>query len=92
MKEHDNLLILKMNGKDEKFKIILKVKSTDDETYFLYTKNELNETDETIVYAGKLIESEKGELLEPINDDETLEILSKLLMQMEEKTNKEAGN
>lgn len=83
-----NKLELKENGKKVVYNILLTV-DTKDNKYILYTKNEKNDVDEIIVYAGILHESGSDVEITPVLDDEVLEYLDSVLIQVQNNAKKE---
>lgn len=85
----NNKLEIEIDGKKEKYDILLKVNlKNENGSYILYTKHELNDIGDTIVYAGILEENGKEVVIKPVCDEEKLEMLEDLLMQIEKRTNK----
>jgi len=81
-----NKLVLEVEGKKEKFDILIEVEIVDKkDRYILYTKEEKNDIDEVIVYAGILKNKKGKEVIIPVKDDLVLELLDDLLMQIHKK-------
>ncbi len=87
----NNQIEIDINGKKERFNILLRVDMKDNlGTYILYTNNEKNDVGDIIVYAGLLENKGEDVLIKPVNDEEKLELLSDLLSKVDkEGKNKE---
>ena len=87
----NNQIEIDINGKKERFNILLRVDMKDNlGTYILYTNNEKNDVGDIIVYAGLLENNGEDVLIKPVNDEEKLELLSDLLSKVDkEGKNKE---
>lgn len=83
-----NKLELKENGKKVVYDILLTIEAKDNK-YILYTKNEKNDIDEIIVYAGILHEHDKEIEITPVLDDDILEYLDSILIQVQNNAKKE---
>lgn len=84
-----NKLEMEIDGKVEKYDILLKVDVKDENgTYILYTKNEKNDIGDIIVYAGILEEKGEDVIIKPVKDEEKIELLDDLLEQIESRINK----
>ena len=83
-----NKLELKENGKKVVYNILLTVEAKDDK-YILYTKNERNDVDEIIVYAGILHEVGNDIEITPVLDDDVLEYLDSVLIHVQNSAKKE---
>ncbi len=85
-----NKLVIDKKDDKEEYKILFKVE-TEEEKYIVYTKDELNQDGEIVAYAGKYSLNKGKQILEPIDDLYTLELLDSVLLQVESKMNVEMG-
>lgn len=76
---------------DENYSLIAKIEFEKD-TFLIYTKNEHSETGEVICYAGKYYFSGDEQIIQPVEDDYTLELLDGILIQLESAINKKEGS
>ena len=83
-----NKLELKENGKKVVYSILLTIEAKDNK-YILYTKNEKNDVDEIIVYAGILHENGEEVEISPVLEDDVLEYLDSILIQVQNNYKKE---
>ncbi len=83
-----NKLELKENGKKVVYNILLTVDAKDNK-YILYTKNEKNDVDEIIVYAGILNTVGSDVEISPVLDDDVLEYLDSVLIHVQNDAKKE---
>lgn len=86
-----NKIIIEKDETKEEYNILLKIDTQKDQSYVVYTKNELNEEGEIIAYASSFITKDGKLTLEPIEDEYTLEFLDKVLLQVQNKMDKEVG-
>lgn len=84
-----NKLEMEIDGKIEKYDILLKVEMKDENgTYILYTKNEKNDVGNIIVYAGILEQKGEDVTIKPVKDEEKMLMLDDLLNQIESRIKK----
>lgn len=86
-----NKLILEEKQGSTMYNPLIKVE-TDEETYIIYTKNEVSKSDNVICYAGIYKYEDGKQVIEAIEDEHTLEFLDSILMQMENAINKKEGS
>lgn len=86
-----NKLILEEKHGNTIYNPLIKVE-TDEETYIIYTKNEVNKSDNTVCYAGIYKYEDGKQIIEAIEDERTLEFLDSILIQMENALNKKEGS
>ena len=85
-----NKIMIDNKNKDE-YTVLFKVDTEDNKSYVEYTKNEKNKDDEVIAYAANYSVCDGKQLLEPIDDESTLEFLDTILLQVQSKMNKNSG-
>ena len=77
-----NRIIIDKTNQKEEYKVLLRVKDDNDE-YIIYTKNEKNDCDEILAYAGKYLIKDGCQVILPIEDENILELLDNILLQVQ---------
>ena len=87
-----NKLIIDKDDKTEEYNILFKVETDNKgKNYIVYTKGEKNQDGEVIAYAANYEFLDGKQKLSPIEDDYTLEFLDSVLIQVQNKMNKEVS-
>lgn len=87
-----NKLIIDQENNTEEYNILFKVETDNkDINYVVYTKGEKSKDGDVIAYAGVYSIKNGKQQIEPIEDDNTLEFLDSVLLQIQNKMNKEVG-
>jgi len=73
----------------EKYRLLLNIK-TDDKEYVIYTKDEVNEYNDIICYGAEYKVKKGRQVLIPIKDEATLEVIDNIFMQVENLLKKES--
>lgn len=86
-----NKIVIDKETKEE-YNVLFKVETDNNKTnYIVYTKGEKNKDGETIAYAANYCLKNGEYFLEPIENEDTLEFLDSVLLQVQNKMNKEVG-
>lgn len=87
-----NKIIIDTENKKEEYNILFKVETDKNVNYIVYTNGEKNNEGEVVAYAANYKIVNGKQVLEPIEDDYTLEFLDSVLIQVQNKMNKEIGD
>lgn len=87
----NKIMIDKTEDKEE-YNILFKVETDNDKVnYVVYTNGEKNSDGDVIAYAANYIRKNGKQVLEPIENEDVLEFLDSVLLQVQNKMNKEIG-
>ena len=82
----NNKLIIENGEKVEKYDILLNIEVSGN-NYVIYTKREKNEFGDIIAYAGNYEFLDGVQFIKPIEDEEILEFLVRVLLNIQSKMN-----
>ncbi len=82
----NNKLIIENGEKVEKYDILLNIEVSGN-NYVIYTKREKNEFGDIIAYAGNYEFLDGVQFIKPIEDEEILEFLDRVLLNIQSKMN-----
>ena len=82
----NNKLIIENGEKVEKYDILLNIEVSGN-NYVIYTKREKNEFGDIIAYAGNYEFLNGVQFIKPIEDEEILEFLDRVLLNIQSKMN-----
>lgn len=82
----NNKLIIENGEKVEKYDILLNIEVSGN-NYVIYTKREKNEFGDIIAYAGNYEFLDGVQSIKPIEDEEILEFLDRVLLNIQSKMN-----
>ena len=82
----NNKLIIENGEKVEKYDILLNIEVSGN-NYVIYTKREKNEFGDIIAYAGNYEFLDGVQFIKPIEDEEILEYLDRVLLNIQSKMN-----
>lgn len=82
----NNKLIIENGEKIEKYDILLNIEVSGN-NYVIYTKREKNEFGDIIAYAGNYEFLDGVQFIKPIEDEEILEFLDRVLLNIQSKMN-----
>ena len=77
--KENNIITINEDGKDVDYTILLTFDTDDDKTYYVYTKDELDEDGFVKTYAGIYDNTNDEEKLLPIESDEEWELIEILI-------------
>lgn len=83
-----NKLIVLNDDKKEEYNVLLKV-DIDEVYYIIYTDNKKNDVGEILAYAASYEFKDGHQLLKPVDDEATLEFLDSILLQTQNRMNKD---
>ena len=82
----NNKLVIENGDTSEKYDILLNVELNNN-NYVIYTKREQNEYGDVIAYAGNYEFLDGVQSIKPIDDEEILEFLDRVLLNIQAKMN-----
>lgn len=82
----NNKLVIENGDKTEKYDILLNIEVSNN-NYIIYTKREQNEYGDIIAYAGNYEFLNGIQSIKPIEDEEVLEFLDRVLLNIQSKMN-----
>lgn len=82
----NNKLVIENGNKTEKYDILLNIEVSNN-NYIIYTKREQNEYGDIIAYAGNYEFLNGIQSIKPIDDEEVLEFLDRVLLNIQSKMN-----